>query len=37
MIFSILQVSKDCKRLLAASLQNLSRVVYLRKVTVLKQ
>jgi len=37
MIFSILQVSRDCKRLLTASLWHLSSVVYLRKVTVLKQ
>jgi len=37
MIFSILQVSKHRKRLLTASLRHLSRVVYLRKVTVLKQ
>jgi len=34
-IFSILQVSKDRKRLVIASLRHLSRVVYLRK--VLKQ
>jgi len=37
MIFSILQVSSDRKRLLTASLRHLSSVVYLRKVTVLKQ
>ena len=34
-IFSILQVSKDRKTLLTASIRHLSRVVYLRK--VLKQ
>ena len=37
MIFSILQVSRDSKRLLTASVRQLSSVVYLRKVTVLKQ
>jgi len=37
MIFNILQVSRDRKRLLTASLRHLSSVVYLRKVTVLKQ
>jgi len=31
MIFSILQVSRDCKRLLTASVQHLSRVVYCKK------
>jgi len=35
MIFSILQVSKDRKRLLTAPLRHLSTVVYLKK--VLKQ
>jgi len=37
MIFSILQVSRDRKRLLTASVRHSSSVVYLRKVTVLKQ
>ena len=37
MIFSILQVSRDRKRLLTASVPHLSGVVYCKKVTVLKQ
>jgi len=37
MIFSILQVSRNRKRLLTASLRHLSSVIYLRKLTVLKQ
>jgi len=37
MIFSILQVSRDRKRLLTAYVRHLSSVIYLRKVTVLKQ
>ena len=35
MIFSILQVSRDRRRLLSSSVQHLSSVIYLRKVTVL--
>jgi len=35
MIFSILQVSRDRKRLLTASVWHLSSVVYCKKVTVL--
>jgi len=37
MIFSILQVSRDHKRLLTAFLRHLFSVVYCNKVTVLKQ
>jgi len=37
MICSILQVSRDCKRLLTASVPHLSSVVYCKKVAVLKQ
>ena len=37
MIFSILRVSRDRKRLLTASVPHLSSVVYCKKVAVLKQ
>jgi len=37
MIFSILPVSRDRKRMLTASLRHLSSVVYLKKLTVSKQ
>ena len=37
MIFSILQVSRDRKRLLTASVRHLSSVVYCKKVAFLKQ
>jgi len=37
MIFSILEVSRDHKRLLTASVPHLSSVVYCKKVSVLKQ
>jgi len=37
MIFCILQVCRDLKRLLTAFLRHLSTVFYLRKATVLKQ
>jgi len=37
MICSILQVSRDSKRLLTASVPHVSSVVYCKKVAVLKQ
>jgi len=37
MIFSILQVSRDRKRLFTASVRHLSGVVYCKKVAFLKQ